>query len=129
MKYNSSYAGELYGIYLILRFLDIMWPSQTVKQGCVLIKCDNIAGMNDFSNGKLKLSRSKKILGLLRAIRNIKQKLRKRNLHILFRHIKDHQDEKLNFHQLNRWTQMNVLEDLSAKERLYKQIIQSKDIN
>ena len=26
---NSSYGGEIYGIYLILRFLDIIWPRKT----------------------------------------------------------------------------------------------------
>ena len=63
------------------------------------------------------------------AIRKLKQELRKRNLHILFWHIKGHQDDKLNFNQLNRWAKMNILVDLSAKERLKKQIIQIKEIN
>ena len=90
---NSSYGGELYGIYLILRFLHATWPSHPGSQGCILIKCDNLGGIKECSRQELKLSRSKKFLGLLRAIRNLKHILKGRNLHILFRHIKGHQDE------------------------------------
>ena len=89
-EYNSSYGGELYGIYLILRFLHAMWPTQGCSQGCILIKCDNLGGIKECSRRELKLSRSKKFLGLLRAIRNLKFILQGRNLHTLFRHIKGH---------------------------------------
>ena len=126
--YNSSYGGELYGIYLILRFLNVMWPTQPCSQGCILIKCDNLGGIKECSRRDLKLSRSKRFLGLLRAIRNLKQNLRDRNLLILFRHIKGHQDDKTNFYKLNRWAQMNILVDLHAKQRLQTQIVQGKEI-
>ena len=82
--YNSFYGGELYGIYLIMRFLDIMWPNQTASQGCILIKCDNLAGINDFSKEDLKLSRSKNFPGLLRAIRRLKQEFRIHKLLTMF---------------------------------------------
>ena len=126
--YNSSYGGELYGIYLILQFLNIMWPNHLCPQGCILIKCDNLSGINDCSKRDLKLSQSKKFLSLLRAIRKLKQDLRDRNLLILFRNIKGHQDDKTKYHKLNRWAQMNVLVDLLAKQRLQNQIIQNKEI-
>ena len=70
----------------------------------------------------------KKFLSLLRAIRKLKQDLKKCNLLILFRHIKGHQDDKTKYHKLNRWAQMNVLVDLLAKQTLQNQIIQNKEI-
>ena len=70
-RYNSSYGGEIYGVYLILRFLHIMWPQELIWSGLIQIKCDNLTGINDCSYLELKISKSKKFRALLRAIRKI----------------------------------------------------------
>ena len=117
-KYNSSYGGEIYGIYLILRFLNEIWPDNDSKKGSIHIKCDNLEGVKDSSYNFLKISRSKKFLGLLRAIRKHTQELRNRGLNCIFGHIKGHQDDTSNYQWLDRWAQMNVLADLAAKKCL-----------
>ena len=61
-QYNSSYGGEIYGIYLILRFLDIMWPQERIWSGLIRIKCDNLVDVKDCSYAEIKLPKSKKFV-------------------------------------------------------------------
>ena len=126
-RYNSSYGGEIYGIYLILRFLNIMWPQESIWSGLIQIKCDNLTGINDCSYLELKLPKSKKFRALLRAIRKNMRKLEKRGLKFVLGHIKGHQDDNCLFHHLDRWAQLNVIVDQKAKKRLQIHIAYGRD--
>ena len=117
----------MYGIYLILRFLDIMWPHKTNWRGIIQIKCDNLTGVNDCSYSELKLPQAKKIRALLRAIRKNMRILEKRGLKFDLGHIKGHQDENCLFHHLDRWAQLNVIADQKAKDRLQSHIANGQE--
>lgn len=53
-KQNSSYGGELYGIYIVLRFILEMWDGSNNKTGKIRIRCNNLAGVLDNTQTALK---------------------------------------------------------------------------
>ena len=56
---NSSYGGDVYGIYLISRFLIHMWPANGCYSGQIELQCDNLTGMNDSSEKNMKTRKTK----------------------------------------------------------------------
>ena len=118
----------MYGIYLICRFLQVMWPESTTLRGCVQVRCDNLAGVYDCSTHGLKSKQSKKFRGLLRAIRKNILGLRTRGLIINIQHIKGHQDDLQQFDQLSRWAQLNIIADQAAKKRLGEFLMHNSEI-
>ena len=66
---NSSYGGELYGIYLILRFVQCMWDGNSGLQGKIKIKCDNITSIRDSMKKSLRMGSNHSFCSLNRAIR------------------------------------------------------------
>ena len=115
---NSSYGGELYGIYLILRFIQEMWEGKGDYKGKLKIKCDNITSVRDSMKNSLKMRSQQSFRSLNRAIRKHIAELGKEGLEIVISHIKGHQDDLQRFESLTRWSQLNVIADGMAKKRL-----------
>ena len=118
----------MYGLYLICRFLYEMWPQSTTFQGSVHIRCNNLAGIYYCSVRGMKTKKSKKIRGLLRAIKMNILRLKNCGLHITLQHIKGHQDDSHQFDDLSRWAQLNILVDQAAKKRLGEFFMQRSDV-
>ena len=89
-KYNSSYGGEIYGIYLIIRFLIIMWPSGMYYSGLIRIKCDNLMGIKDCSYQELNIPKSKKVSITAKGNKEKYVEPKKRGLKFELSHIKGH---------------------------------------
>ena len=113
---NTSYGGELYGIYIVLRFILQMWRQDTGKKEKIRIRCDNLSGILDSNQTKLKTKRSKTFRAILRSIKKNILLLKNRGLIISLSHIKGHQDDEENFQNLTRWAQLNVIADHKAKK-------------
>ena len=54
---SSSYGEELYGIYIVLRFIIYMLEERDGKPGVIKIKCDDLTGVLDFSKKELKIKK------------------------------------------------------------------------
>ena len=106
-----------------------MWPDNNIRKGSIHIKCENLTGVKDSSYTHLKISRSNKFLGLLRAIRKHTQELRDKGLHFVFEHIKGHQDDTSRFQWLDCWAQMNVLTKIASNKCLQEQIINNQEVS
>ena len=98
---NTSYGGELYGIYIVLRFIVQMWKQDSTK-GKIRIRCDNLSGVFDSNQTHLNTKRSKTFRAILRAIKKNILLLKNRGLTISLSHIKGHQDDEENFQNLTR---------------------------
>lgn len=99
---NCSYGGEIYGIYLVCRFLSNMWPEKILFLGRVELRCDNKSGVWDCTDDNLKTRKTKKFRGLLRAIKKTILDLKQRGLSITIKHVKGHQDDLAKFDELSR---------------------------
>ena len=117
-KNNSPYGGELYGIYLILRFVQEMWDGRCGFQGKIKIKCDNAMSVRDSMKKSLKMSSQQSFCSLNRSIRKHIWELNKEGLGIEIGHIKGHQDDLQRFEFLPRWSHLNIIADSKAKNRL-----------
>ena len=115
---NSSYGGELYGLYLILRFVQEMWEENRGFIGKIRIKCDNITSVRDSMKKSLKMRSQQSFQSLNRAVRKHIADLEKAGLEIESGHIKGHQDDIHRYKTLLRWSQLNSLVDEKARGRL-----------
>ena len=59
---NSPYGGELYSIYIVLRFIADMWDSSSNKSVNIRIRCNNLSVMLDSSQTALNIEKTKNFL-------------------------------------------------------------------
>ena len=76
---KSSYGGEMYRIYIVLRFILEIWDESNNNLGKIRTRCNNLAGDLDSTQTKLKTKRSKTFRAILRAIKKDIAGLRKKN--------------------------------------------------
>ena len=85
----DSYRAEIYGIYGILVCLQHLSQKHQIKDGEILIACDNKAGLFNSLAYKDKASISQGSFDILWAIYNLRQML---PIKIRFQHVRGHQD-------------------------------------
>ena len=95
-----------------------MWDGTGGFKGKVKIKCDNTMSVRDSMKNTLKMNSKQSFCSLNRAIRKYIKELEKEGLEIEIKHIKGHQDDLQRFEFLSRWSQLNVIADGKAKNRL-----------
>ena len=117
----NAYRSELIGIYAALALTLAVTEFHRVKEGFLLVGCDNEQGIYLSSLLTDRVSHKQKHSDFLRAIRHVRIAL---PLDIHFKHIYGHQDDTTLYANLERSVQLNIDCDLLAKaglKRFHKQ--------
>lgn len=113
--HRSELAGMLSGIYKVQQ---ICKKYQT-REGEVTVGCDGKGAIDALNYDHEIIKSSRKHYDIILAITNI---MKESDIKWNRTHIKGHQDDLFEFHQLTRLEQLNVAADLIAKERLQTEL-------
>ena len=114
---QSAYRSELSGVLGIIQHLIRLSTKYKIQHGKITIKCDCLGVIKTITNLHQFPSTRKKHFDLLSILFLSMQQC---PFTINFKHVKGHQDDLLNFNQLDQWEQMNVIADYNAKEALWR---------
>ena len=109
----SSYRAETLGLYSIHAFIGALHNHFQLGQVSVEICCDNNAALKEAQHGKSRISAGKKCADVFRCIRQIKRN----NSAVRWNYtwVKAHMDDVLEWVDLSRAQQLNVICDELAK--------------
>ena len=116
----DSYRAELYGIFSILCTLWRLCHIHNIKDGFIIIACDNKASLENALcfNSRVAVTRSSH--DILWAIHDLRKDF---PLKIIPKHVKGHQDSRKDFHSLSLLEKLNCYTDEKSKN--YRKYIES----
>ena len=121
---QSAYRSELVGLLALLEQLHNFTIDYSIMDGETTIACDGVNALDKVKyKGIDKLSPNTKHSDIVSAIKQRRQTLA---IDIITRHVKGHQDDLMDFDELDRYAQLNVMMDIDAKS-LSKELAQSDD--
>lgn len=114
----NPYRSELQGIHTGLLGILAFCQFHDISQGSFKVGCDCESGYKLAAKRGLVVPVGIKHSDLIRAIRMVVSKLKDRSITVEFFHIDGHQDDYVEFDDLDRPSQINVLMDTAAKARI-----------
>ena len=116
---QGSYRSELGGIYGSLAHVDLICKHLQIDNGKITLGCDGLGAVKIIER---EFEVTKCNMGQFDVIRSINRLRKKTTIRSSLRHVKGHQDDNINYYQLDRWAQINVLVDTMAKQKLSETI-------
>jgi hypothetical protein len=86
-----------------------------IDKGKIMLACDCLGAVKIIDR---EFEVTKCNMGQFDVIRSINRLRKTSTFKSSLRHVKGHQDDSMNYYQLDRWAQMNVLVDMMAKQKL-----------
>jgi hypothetical protein len=112
---QSSHRSELISILGVITHVTHICSAHNIQEGSMEIGCDGLGALSAIQSNNHIIKSSWKHFDMIKAIRKSIQ-LSKLNWRL--QHVKGHQDDETLFDHLDRWSQLNVLVDKMAKDKL-----------
>ena len=116
---QGSHRSELAGILGGIHKINQACKRFNINEGKVLVGCDGKGAIDALQYEHDIIKSSRQHYDLISSITNI---MNESNITWERQHVKGHQDDLFEYHQLSRLEQLNVAADLIAKERLHKEL-------
>ena len=116
-KAQSSARSELVGILASIMHINYICERFDIQQGNVALYCDNERSVKALNANHGIIKNSRKNFDMFQSIH---MAIQHSTVQWSFHHIRGHQDDELDFNQLSRPQQLNVLADLKAKEAVLR---------
>lgn len=112
---QNSYRSELVGILGAIKHNNDICHRAGIRSGKITLGCDGEGALNAIQMEYSVVKSSRKHFDLIYSIR---QAIKHSPLQWQFKHVKGHQDDHIAWENLDRWAQLNVMADASAKALL-----------
>ena len=112
---QGSYRSELGGLYGALLHTYFISQRCNITTGNVTLGCDGLGAVNIIEKAFKTTKSNMEQFDVIRAINTLRAKC---PFKVRLKHVKGHQDDSMNFYNLDRWAQLNVLVDSMAKLKL-----------
>ena len=116
----SSYRAETLGLYSIHAFIKAIYEFYNLPSASVDVGCDNKAALDEAKGVKKRISASVSCADVFRGIRSIKKDTTP--IKWTYTWVKAHMDDILEWGELSRMQQLNVMCDTLAKQAVAKAI-------
>ena len=115
-RIQSPHRSELVGILAMMEKLTQLSTTHDIKVGHVTLACDGINALDTIRYKNIdKTSPNTKHSDIVSAIKKLRTIL---PFEVTAKHVKGHQDDLLDFDELDRLAQLNVMMDIDAKSLL-----------
>ena len=120
---QGSYRSELGGLYGAMLHTSLISQRFKISSGKVELGCDGLGAVNIIEKAFKTTKSNMEQFDAIRAINTLRAAC---TFKIKLRHVKGHQDDAINFYNLDRWAQLNVLVDSMAKQKLTEALAQDE---
>ena len=115
---QCSHRSELAGILGTILTINHTCKRHKISQGSIEIGCDGEGALKAITYNHKIVKTNRKHYDLIQAVN---EAIETSPITWTFRHVRGHQDDIREYHDLNRWEQLNVKADILAKERMHEE--------